>query len=343
MIRRHIVPAEHEDIPAGTLAWLLEPSDPSVRYRALRDLLGRPETDSEVVAARADIMKTGPVPGILAKQRRGGHWGVEEDFYVCAKYKGTVWNVLLLADFGADGRDRRIRAACEFLLAWSQDPASGGFSYRGSKKSGGQPSGIIPCLTGNLAWALERFGFGEDPRVQKAVDWIARYQRLDDGEGPAPRGWPYGREPCYGKHTCAMGIVKAVKALAEIPAGRRTPAARRFLGEAAEYLLKHRVYKRSHDPSTAAKPFWTKLGFPTMWRFDTLETLDLLAGLGVRDERLRDAVDLVRSKRDASGRWRLENSFEGKILVPIERLGRPSKWITFFALRALKRLEQPDR
>ncbi len=331
--------SSRQGTPDGPLAWLLEPSDPSVRYRALRDLLGRPETDSKVVAARADIMKTGPVPLILAKQRRGGFWGAPEDFYACSKYKGTVWTFILLAELCADGRDPRIRAACEFLLAWSQDPASGGFSYRGSKKSGGQPSGIIPCLTGNLAWALERFGFGEDPRVQKAVEWIVRYQRMDDGEGPAPRGWPYQREPCYGRHTCAMGIVKTVKALAEIPPGRRTPDVRRFLDEAAEYLLKHRVYKRSHDPSTPGKPFWTKLGFPTMWRFDTLETLDLLVGLGVRDERLRDAVDLVRSKSGASGCWRLENSFEGKIIVPLERIRRPSKWLTFFALRTLRRLD----
>jgi hypothetical protein len=142
--------------PDGPVAWLLEPSNPSVRCLALRDLLGRPENDPEIVAAHADIMKTGPVPLILAKQRRGGFWGVPEDFYACSKYKGTVWTFILLAELGADGRDPRIRAACEFLLAWSQNPASGGFSYRGSKKSGGQPSGIIPCLTGNLAWALER-------------------------------------------------------------------------------------------------------------------------------------------------------------------------------------------
>ena len=151
MIRRKGISSKPEEATSDPLGWLLEPSDPSVRYRALRDLLDRPETDSEVVAARAAIMKTGPVPLILARQRRGGYWGVPENFYVCSKYKGTVWTFILLAELGADGRDPRIRAACEFLLAWSQDPASGGFSYRGSKKSGGQPSGIIPCLTGNLA------------------------------------------------------------------------------------------------------------------------------------------------------------------------------------------------
>lgn len=341
MVTRRIAASGLEEVPADTLAWLLEPSNPTVRYLALRDLLGRPESDAEISAARADIMTSGPVPKILAKQRRGGYWGVEEDFYVRSLYKGTVWTFILLADLCADGRAPRVRAACEFLFRLSQDRAGGGFAYQGSKKFGGQPAGVVPCLTGNVAWALERFGLGEDPRTLKAIDWLVRYQRLDDGEGPAPKGKPYdGREPCFGRHTCFMGAAKAVKALAEIPAGRRTPDVRRFLDRAAEYFLKHRIYKRSHDPSRPGKLFWTRLCFPTMWRFDPLETLDLLTGLGVRDKRLWDAVELVRSKRDASGRWPLENSFEGRTIVPLERLRRPSKWVTLFALRTLKRLDE---
>jgi len=324
---------------SGPLDWLLEPDNPSVRYFALRDLAGRPESDPVVSAARKDIMRAGPAPSILAKQRRGGFWGVEEDFYARSKYKGSVWSFLLLAELGANGRDPQIRDACEFLLTWSQDRASGGFAHRGSKKAGGQPSAVIPCLTGNMVWALQRFGLGDDPRTKRAVEWVVRYQRLDDGDGPAPKGWPYtGREPCYGRHTCFMGVVKGMKALAEIPPRRRTKSVRRCLDEASEYLLNHRVFKRSHDLSKPGKPFWTRLGFPTMWRFDVLETLDILTRLGVRDERLGDAVELVLSKRDASGRWRLENSFEGKTLVPLERPGRPSKWITLFTLRALARL-----
>ena len=42
-------------------AWLLEGSDPSVRYRPLRELLGRPEDDPEVSAARKEIgIRGGP-------------------------------------------------------------------------------------------------------------------------------------------------------------------------------------------------------------------------------------------------------------------------------------------
>ena len=58
------------------LPWLLEPDsdNPGVRYFTLRDLLGRPEADPEVGLARADIMRTGPVPAILGAQHSEGYW-----------------------------------------------------------------------------------------------------------------------------------------------------------------------------------------------------------------------------------------------------------------------------
>ena len=147
------------------LSWLLEPDHPSVKYFALRDLCGLRESDPQVREAKAAIMADGPVPRILAQQKAGGYWGIEADFYIRAKYKGTVWSLILLAELGADGADPRIRNACEFMLRWSQDRQSGGFSYVGSASGGGFHSGVIPCLTGNMVWSMLRLGFKEDPRA----------------------------------------------------------------------------------------------------------------------------------------------------------------------------------
>ena len=41
-----------EILTADPLPWLLDPSDPDVRYLALRDLLDRPADDPELLAAR---------------------------------------------------------------------------------------------------------------------------------------------------------------------------------------------------------------------------------------------------------------------------------------------------
>jgi hypothetical protein len=235
--------------------WLLVEDNPSVRYLTLVDILGRPASDPDVLKARRDIMVKGIVPQILAKQEKEGYWVNPEKLYV-SKYKGTVWQLIILAEHLADGEDERIRKACEFLLDRSQDRMSGGFSmHYSTKTSGGRHSEVIPCLTGNMVWSLIRLGYLRDRRVQRGIDWIVKYQRFDDCEDAAakpnpPRGWPYDNyEDCWGRHTCHMGVVKALKALSEIPPGKRSSEVQHTIEEGTEYPLEHHIHKRSHNLS----------------------------------------------------------------------------------------------
>ena len=50
---------------ADPLGWLLQKSNPCVRYRALTDLLDRPETDPEVAEAREAIWRDPLVKRLL--------------------------------------------------------------------------------------------------------------------------------------------------------------------------------------------------------------------------------------------------------------------------------------
>jgi hypothetical protein len=112
--------------------------------------------------------------------------------------------------------------------------------------------------------------------------------------------------------------------------------------EGAEHLLKHHLFKRSHDTSMIAKPRWTNLGFPLLWDTDALEMLEVLTDLGYRDERMEDAIELVLSKRMPDGKWRNERSYNGRILTTIERQGAVSQWVTLRSLSVLKRLDRLD-
>jgi hypothetical protein len=324
-------------LKADPVDWLLEKDNPSVRYFALSQLLDKPESSSEVQAAKKEIMLSGVAPKILAKQNVGGYWEAPERFYT-AKYKGTVWQLIILAELGADGNDERVKKACEFILANSQDRKSGGFSaWLSVKVGGGRYSGVLPCLTGNMVWSLIRLGFLDDPRVKRGIDWIAKYQRFDDGEAYPPKIWPYEKATsCFGKHSCHMGVVKALKALAEIPAERRSKAVSDTIESGVEYMLKHHIHKRSHNLSKVSKPGWLRFGFPLMYQTDVLEILGILTKLGCKDERMQEAVDLVLSKQDKQGRWSLENTFNGRFQTNIEQKGGSSKWITLNALKALK-------
>jgi hypothetical protein len=325
-------------LKADSTGWLLETDNPSVRYFALTDILEKSEKESEVKGAKRDIMEAGVVPRILAKQRKEGYWEAPERFYT-AKYKGTVWQLMILAELGADGSDERIKKAGEFILQNSQSPEDGAFSiWRSTRTRGGRSSGVIPCLTGNMVWSLIRFGYLEDPRVKRGIDWIAAYQRFDDGVEKKLKDWPYERwEACWGRHSCHMGVVKALKALTEIPDEKRSRKVKNTIEEGVEYLFKHHIYKRSHDLQRISKPKGLRFGFPLMYQTDILEILGILTSLGYRDKRLQEAVDLVASKQDEQGRWVLESTFNGRFQTNIEQKGKPSKWITLRALRVLKK------
>jgi hypothetical protein len=324
-----------------SLAWLLEADEanPGVRYFALRDLLDRPETDPEVIRAKQAVMTTGPVPAILEAQAPEGYWAKAGGGY-SPKYRGTVWQIIFLAELGAAPADERVRRGCEYLLNHGL-AANNAFAARQKPV----PSAALHCLNGNLLFALLQLGYGHDRRVQAALDWQVRaitgqepiryYESGTNGPGFACAinlGQP-----------CGWGAVKALKALSAVPAGEQTPAIRQAIEVGVEFLF-------GRDPAVADYPYtgrvsssWFKFGFPLSYWSDVLEIAGVLAALGYdAGPRLSNLHQLILSKQDRHGRWRLENSLNGKMWIDIERRGKPSKWVTLRVLRVLKQIGHID-
>lgn len=319
-----------------TIDWLLEKENPSVRYFTLLKLLKKSESDDDVIQAKKDIMKTGVVPRILNKQNEEGYWRDPLKFYT-DKYRGTAWQLMILAEMGADGENKKIKKACEFIFENSQNLENYGFScHRSARTGGGLASEVIPCLTGNMVWSLIKLGYLEDERVKKGIDWICKYQRSDDGTSEIPKGWPYDRfQNCWGNHSCHMGVVKTLKALSAIPKEKRDNKVQEKIDSLSEYLLKHHIYKKSHDLSKVSRKGWLRLGFPLMYQSDILEILEILTELGYTDPRMNDAIEILASKQNGEKKWKLENTFNGKMLTSIEKKGENSKWITLKAVNIL--------
>ena len=89
----------------------------------------------------------------------------------------------------------------------------------------------------------------------------------------------------------------------------------------------------------AALSFFAGLfAFPAWWSYDILRGLDYLREAGVMpDERLDEAITLVRTKQPPDGRWLLDDEFNGQQLVTLDPgIGQPSRWNTLRALRVLR-------
>lgn len=325
------------------LPWVLEPATPAVRHAALVELLDRQADDPEVTEARSTAMATDPIAAILHAQHREGYWEKPGPGYA-TKYRGTVWQLIFLDQLRADPEDPRIQRACEYVLDHSV-ASNGGFGASGVAGVGAPPpSAVIHCLNGNLLRALIGFGRLDDERVQRAIDWEARAIT-----GESVERW-YGTGTCgpgfacaaNDRQPCAWGAVKAMLGLARIPPSRRSPLVERAIDTGTSFLL-------ARDPAAADYPMgwgnskpngsWFRLGFPSGYVADVLQTLELLVELGHgHDPRLAPAVHWLLGKQDSLGRWRNENAYNGKTWVDIERQGQPSKWVTLRACRVLRRI-----
>jgi hypothetical protein len=330
------------------IPWLLEPDaiQPAIRYFALRDIFDRSESDREVQEARASIMASGPVLKILSAQASEGYW-VKPGAGYGPKYCGTVWQIIFLAQLGADGLDPKVQAGCEYVLSHNI-ASSGGFSVGFSVNA--TPSGFIHCMAGNLGAALIDLGWLDDSRLQSSLEWQAR-MITGDGVAPADSKHTDGRYfksgtsgPLFacavnGSLPCAWGAIKAMLAFSKVPLSKRTIKMKAAIDQGVDFLL-------GYDPAVADYPFafgnrpnssWFKFGYPIGYITDVLQNLEVLAALGkAQDTRLDRALELVGKKQDEQGRWRMEYSYNGKTWVDIEEKGKPSKWITLRALRVLK-------
>jgi hypothetical protein len=103
-----------------------------------------------------------------------------------------------------------------------------------------------------------------------------------------------------------------------------------------EFLLVHQLF-RSHRTGKVINPAWTRFSFPPRWHYDILRALDHFQEAGAaRDNRLSEAMEIVKKRRKKDGRWILQNRYPGKTFFEMEKLGQPSRWNTLRALRVLK-------
>ncbi|HEY94404.1 MAG TPA: nitrogen fixation protein NifH [Dehalococcoidia bacterium] len=318
------------------IPWLLENDlrQPGVRYFTLRDIIGQDETDSEVKAAKAAIMTSGPVPVILE-----GDWD-KPGYSFRPKYRRTEYTLINIAQLGADGADPRIRASCEIILSQYIDN-NGGLSFSRI------PSDFSNCTAGIMGAALIDLGWLDDRRLQRAMEWLAQTitgERVTDApdrdtsKGDYKSGNSSPLFACSNHNAnlpCAWGAIKALIALSKVPAAQRTSNMHEAIKLGVELLL-------SRDPAVADYPFgfgnkpssrWFTFFFPLGTSADVLQNLEILAALGqAENPKLANALDLVISKQNQQGRWKLEYTYVGIQ----EKKGQPSKWITLRALRVLK-------
>ncbi len=323
--------------------WILQSDDPSVRFFALTQVLGRPLDSPEVEKTRRQILKGPRVTVLLSGQHPDGGFGV----HPYQKWTGAHWRLVSLVELGVPTGFRPAVKATDLVLKWllgqahlANVPRISGLYRRCASQEG------------NALAVCSLLGMAQDPRVSQLADSLVEWQ------------WPDGGWNCDRReeawHSSFNESLSPLWGLVEYHKATNDGRVGESMEKAGEFFLKHRIFRscRTEDPRPAETfhgkvrrgiHLITELHYPLYWHYDILQALMVLDRAGrLEDPRTSDAIDLVESKRGEDGRWRPEGYYwslkrktKSKVAVSnveVVDWGRhgPNEMITLNALRILK-------
>jgi hypothetical protein len=310
-----------------TTDWLLD-SDPAIRWQVMRDLTDAPSND--VTAERARVATDGWGARLLSLRDDDGQWAggacFPANFAWSSDSEGQPWTSTLptldlLTAFGLDPNSDQARETSALVLANCRWEHAGQPFFSGE---------VEECIDGRTVALGAYFGQDVDAVVERLLG-----EQLEDG------GWNCQTENGSVRSSFHSTICVLEGLLAyERATGNAAIAASRQ--RAHEYLLERRLFKRL-STGEVVDPAWLQFSFPTRWHYDVLRGLEYFRAAGhAPDDRMDEAVDLVRSKQQSDGSWLLENTHPGETYFSLEDGdGTPSRWNTLRALRVLRWYEHP--
>ena len=316
-------------LPAGSpVDWLLD-SDPALRWQVERDLLGSAPRVWE--ATRASIAVEGFGARLLALQDADGQWAGGAFFPADFDFDGpeaaegagqpwtaTTWVLNMLRDWGLDAA---VLAGTAQLL-----DANSRWEYDDLPYWGGEVDCCINAYTlANGAW------LGAD--VSGIARWFLEHRMADGGWNCE---WVEGsvRSSFHSTLNSLIGLLYYESATGGTPT---LSDARRG---AEEYLLERRLL-RTISAGELVGPWATRFAYPFRWYYSALKAVDYFRSAALRDgtapdPRLADAVAVIRGARRPDGTWLQERRHPGRVWFEVDApAGEPSKWLTFYATRAL--------
>jgi hypothetical protein len=182
-----------------------------------------------------------------------------------------------------------------------------------------------------LLHALAKLGYADE--IHRAFEPLGEHI-LPDGAFVCRR---IQNKLKYTPKSCYKAAIHALFCAAECrKAGIEFPNEDKLL----EYFLDRNIFYTHADPTKLildGRPGWRVLD--TFHPFEVMRVglhnfveafCALVCGA---DERLREAWNMLDEKRGADGRYALDQTLT-KSYLPKERVGKPSKWVTFYALLA---------
>lgn len=287
---------------------LLSSSEPSIRYKIRARVLGEPEDSPAILGLRQEVKASERVRTIMCARDANGR--IKPVHHAYMKWKGAHWSFARLADIGYPKGDPELTPIAEQLyechvsdvpvIDKRRDRTGICYTYEdGATLINGRPR-TCASIPGYVLFSAVTLGFA-DSRCEQLAQKLMRLQWPDGG-------WNCDRKP-DAKNSSFWESLIPLRALSAYAAHTGDDKALQAARQAAEVFLKRRLFRRERD-GQVMNPAFVQLHYPCYWRYDILFGLKVMAEAGfIGDERCKDALDLLESKRLPDGGWPAEDRF----------------------------------
>lgn len=277
----------------AVIAWLLEEGNPAIKYRTLTEILDEPADKEPVIAWLYKFL-----PADFAQCE-----GLWSGYYLTA-----------CAESGLSCED--IPEIKEMARAYAE---GGAFGHG--------------CSDYMSLRAFVRLGFGGEPEISRIITQLSEKQLPDGGFLCEMRlgKFKYVPKSCYKANLYALMLCAECK-----KRNIKIDIEESILS----YFWKRNLFYRTDDPGCLVlngREGWRNVD--TFYPFEVMRVglqniVEAFCALGFgNDPRLNEAWDILHSKKDSEGKYRLDGTLS-KSYLPKERVGKPSMWVTFYALLA---------
>ena len=300
------------------IKWLIEDDNPSVKLYTLKEILNEKIDPSTEGLLKKNIEEHEPVLSILKLQDPQGWW-LEEKYSFNPLYKSTYWQVYFLSELGVTRDIVSVDKAARLIVAKMQ-------SKNGAFPSRDRYTGNLICFQGMTLGMLLRLGYLYEDFTSLLISFITDLVYRNDF-----------RCKYRAQFKCPWGAIKVLKAFNLIPAEKRDSSINNTISKAVKFLLSHDIVEANYPRKNNKSKQWHLFGFPKGFQSDILEIAGSLVDAGCKSQNsnLRNALKYINEKKLENGSWKMDYSLNGKMLVDIEKINKPSKWISYFALKSL--------
>ena len=317
-----------------TVNWLLE-GDPWVEYRTRLDLLNQTENTPEVIHARNKMVNHPKIQQLLGELKNwpgtvlSSHKSASQPYH----------KLTFLADLGLTKDDSAIAEIAQKVFEHKSEEGPFQLPVNIPQHFGG--SGATQwawalCDAPITIYALAKFGFSKDQQIRRAAKYLVGLVREN--------GWPcvvakeLGKFRGPGKKDdpcpyATLAMLKMLSHLDELKDGKEVHAG-------AECLLNLWQKSREQHPYMFFMGTdFRKTKAPFVW-YDILHVAEVLSQFSwlKNDPRLTDMVAIIKSKANSEGKYVPESEWTAWKGWDFAQKKEPSRWLTFLALRIVKRM-----